>query len=70
MSKYTTEVRYICETYAGLDESVGYDHINEVIAAAQNQIFDSVATAPSHLKELLSQAILLLFEKIMVSSPK
>ena len=24
MSKYTTEVRFICETYAGLDESADY----------------------------------------------
>lgn len=31
MSKYTTEVRYICEVAAGLDESVGYDDIDEVL---------------------------------------
>lgn len=40
MSKYTTEVRYICEQYAGLEESVGYSHVNEVIADSREQIFD------------------------------
>ena len=39
MSKYTTEVRYICETYAELDESVGYDRIDEVIEKAIPKIF-------------------------------
>ena len=40
MSKYTTEVRYICETYAGLDESVGYDSIEEVINKSYLKIFN------------------------------
>ena len=33
MSKYTTEVRYICEEAAGLNESVGYDSLDEVLTA-------------------------------------
>lgn len=41
MSKYTTEVRYICESYAGLEESVGYDSIDEVVQAAIPKIFKS-----------------------------
>ena len=40
MSKYTTEVRYICEHYAGLDESVGYDSIDDTIQKALPKIFD------------------------------
>lgn len=40
MSKYTTEVRFICETAAGYDESQGYDKIEEIIAAARSKIFD------------------------------
>lgn len=40
MSKYTTEVRYICEHYAGLDESVGYNSTLETIEAARNHIFE------------------------------
>ena len=39
MSKYTTEVRYICESYAGLEESVGYDSIDEVIEKSYLKIF-------------------------------
>lgn len=40
MSKYTTEVRFICEHYAGLDESVGYADVEEVIKKARPKIFD------------------------------
>ena len=41
MSKYTTEVRYICESYAGLAESVGYDSIEEVVDKAYPKIFNT-----------------------------
>ena len=40
MSKYTTEVRYICEAYAGVTESIGYGGIAKVIAGAIPKIFD------------------------------
>lgn len=40
MSKYTTELRFICERYAGLDESKGYDNVNEIIEEARPKIFD------------------------------
>ena len=40
MSKYTTELRYICEEQAGKDESVDYNSISEVIAAARPKIFN------------------------------
>ena len=40
MSKYTTEVRFICETYAGLSESVGYENVNDVISKARPKVFD------------------------------
>lgn len=40
MSKYTTEVRFICESYAGLDKSVGYDSVSEVIDKSYAKIFD------------------------------
>ena len=40
MSKYTTEVRYICESEAGLEESVGGNSVNEVIALARPKIFN------------------------------
>lgn len=40
MSKYTTELRYICEIEAGLSESVGQTKIKDVIAKAIPKIFD------------------------------
>lgn len=40
MSKYTTEVRYICETAAGYHESQGYYSINKIISKARSKIFD------------------------------
>lgn len=40
MAKYTTEVRTICENYSGLDESVGYDSVDEVIENSRAKIFD------------------------------
>lgn len=40
MSKYTTEVRYICETLAGLSESVGYADIEQTIKNCLPKVFD------------------------------
>ena len=40
MSKYTTEVRFICEEKAGLVESVGYSSIDNVLNEAIPKIFD------------------------------
>lgn len=40
MSKYTTQVRFICEQMAGLDESTGFNDVSEVIDAAIPKIFD------------------------------
>lgn len=39
MSKYTTELRFICEQLAGLEKSVGYDESDSVIAVARPKIF-------------------------------
>lgn len=39
MSNYTTQVRYICESYAGLVNSVGADDVNKVVEAAAPKIF-------------------------------
>lgn len=40
MSHYTTEVRYICETYAELSESQGYSKVDEIIAKSRAKVFD------------------------------
>lgn len=39
MSKYTTELRYICEMEAGLRESKGYNDIANIIANSRTKIF-------------------------------
>ncbi len=39
MSEYTTQVRFICESYAGLQESVGADDVNTIVALASPKIF-------------------------------
>ena len=44
MSKYTTEVRFICEQKAGLDESVGFNQIDSIIAKSWNKIFTTKCT--------------------------
>lgn len=40
MSKYTTELRFICESYAGHDESVDGDSIENVITNALPKLFN------------------------------
>lgn len=40
MSKYTTEVRFICETEAGLTESTGFNDVLDVITTAAPNIFN------------------------------
>lgn len=40
MSKYTTQVRFICEKYAGLSESASVTNVNDIISASLPKIFD------------------------------
>lgn len=40
MSKYTTEVRFICENYAGYDKSQGYSDVATVIENSREKVFD------------------------------
>ena len=40
MSKYTTEVSYICEVSAGLVESVDYMKVEDVIKKSLPVVFD------------------------------
>ena len=44
MSKYTTEVRFICEEKSGLHESVGADNVDAVINNSWNKIFTTNCT--------------------------
>lgn len=40
MSKYTTQVRFICETLADVNESAGYGSIDSIIDKAIPKVFD------------------------------
>lgn len=40
MSKYTTELRFICEHDAGLYESKGYNNVNEILEACHSNVFN------------------------------
>lgn len=44
MSKYTTEVRFICESLSGLDESKGGNNVDTIIANAWDKVFTTTAT--------------------------
>jgi hypothetical protein len=44
MSKYTTEVRFICESKSGLSESKGCDSVDEVLEKSWNKIFTTNCT--------------------------
>lgn len=39
-SKYTTELRFICEQYSELDESQGYSNVDDIVQKALPKIFD------------------------------
>lgn len=40
MAKYTTELRTICESYAGYEDGQGYGNVNTVVSKALPKLFD------------------------------
>ena len=59
MSKYTTEVRFICESKSGLEESKGASSVDEVIANSWSKIFTSkVSFFDEAYRSVLCQKIL------------
>lgn len=58
MSKFTTEVRYICETLAGYDESQDYSKIDEIVEDAESQIFDNYPIFDETYRKTLNCKIL------------
>lgn len=44
MSKYTTEVRFICESKSGLEDSKGFNDIDTVLANSWDKIFTTQCT--------------------------
>lgn len=59
MSKYTTELRFICENAAGLEESKGFSDIDGIIEAARKQIFNfSYPIFDENYKQVLETKII------------
>lgn len=59
MSKYTTEVRFICESKAGLSESAGCDNVDDIVSRSWNKIFTSKAVFfDEEYRSVLCQKIL------------
>ena len=58
MSKYTTQVRFICESKAGLDESKGYNDIDTILTTSAPLIFSDFPIFDTNYKLPLEKKIL------------
>ena len=58
MSKYTTEVRYVCQMYADEPEKNDYVDIDEVISKAQNKVFSNYPIFDENYRAYLNGKIL------------
>lgn len=59
MSVYTTEVRYICETEAGLKDSVGLNDVESVIEESEDKIFNDYPIFDESYRSVLNKKILM-----------
>lgn len=58
MSKYTTQVRYICETNANLTDSTGFNNIEDVLNKSWNKIFSDFPIFDEQYRPELCKKIL------------
>ena len=58
MSKYTTQVRYICESLSGLKESKDYTEVDRIISTAEPFIFDGYPLYDDKYRQILNCKIL------------
>ena len=58
MSKYTTEVRFICEKEAGFNSSVGYSKVDEVLDKSWEKIFANFPIFDETYRSVLCKKIL------------
>lgn len=58
MSKYTTQVRFICETCAKLTESHGFDDIEDILDKSWSKIFSNFPIFDEHYRAELCKKIL------------
>lgn len=58
MSKYTTQLRFICETLAGEDESKGLTEVDRIIGVARPLLFDNYEIFDAQYKPILETKII------------
>lgn len=58
MSKYTTQIRFICETAAKLTESTGSNNIEDILDKSWNKIFSDFPIFDEHYRSGLCKKIL------------
>lgn len=58
MSKYTTQVRFICETSANLKESTGFNSVEDVLNKSWNKIFSDFPIFDEQYRAELCKKIL------------
>lgn len=58
MSHYTTEVRFLCETYAGLDHSEDYPNVDSIVEAARSKVFGDYPIFDESYRAVLEKKIL------------
>lgn len=58
LSKYTTEVRFICEKFAGLDESKGFTKVDDIVEKARQSIFEKYPIFDENYRSILETKIL------------
>lgn len=58
MSKYTTQVRFICETSANLTESTGFNSVEDVLNKSWNKIFSDFPIFDEEYRAELCKKIL------------
>lgn len=58
LSKYTTEVRYICERFSGLDESQGFTKVDDIVEKARHSIFEKYPIFDENYRGILETKIL------------
>lgn len=59
MSKYTTELRFVCEMAANRTEQGGYDDIDEIIELAAPKIFNNYPIFDENYRPVLEKKILM-----------
>lgn len=59
MSKYTTQVRFICETYAGYNASVDYPDVKTAIDKSWEKIFEDFPIWDEEYRSVLCKKILM-----------